>query len=46
MTLTPKEAHRLHVLTLVESRRITSAQADPGQLRARGVARGGGGHFH
>ena len=27
MTLTPEEAHRLHVLTLLESRRITPAQA-------------------
>ena len=27
MTLTPKEAHRLHVLTLLESGRVTSAQA-------------------
>jgi hypothetical protein len=35
MTLTPKEAHRLRMLTLLKSRRITSAQADPGQLCAR-----------
>jgi len=27
MTLTPKEAHRLHVLTLLESGRVTSTQA-------------------
>ena len=49
MTLTPAEGHRLHVLTLLESRRITTAQAaealgiTPRQVRRlRGKLRGGG----